>query len=93
VSGQLEDALELLGDPLPDGTWDNASTYSDCLRVDVLAAAGPSTALNQAYARIKLGPRVRVLEGLGQSPVCVARHARLADRRARLTALRRGLNL
>jgi hypothetical protein len=52
-AGRLPDALELLGDPVPDGTWDSASTYSDCLRVDVLAAAGPSTALNQAYARIK----------------------------------------
>jgi hypothetical protein len=52
-AGRREDALDLLGEPVPDGAWDSSCVYSDCLRVDVLAAAGPSAALSQGLARIR----------------------------------------
>ncbi|MEV6632733.1 hypothetical protein AB0M54_18490 [Actinoplanes sp. NPDC051470] len=34
------------------GAWDSTSTYIDCLRVDVLAEAGPSAALRAGLERI-----------------------------------------
>ena len=52
-TGCVAEALDLLGDPVPDGAWNYSSTYGDCLRVDVLAAAGPSPRLQEALHRIE----------------------------------------
>jgi DNA-binding SARP family transcriptional activator len=52
-AGRAQEGAELLGEPVPDGAWDYASTYGDCLRVDVLAAAGLTDRLPAALARIQ----------------------------------------
>lgn len=51
-AGRAEEAIALLGDPVPDGAWDYSSVVGDCLRVDVLAHGGPSSELRQALERI-----------------------------------------
>ncbi len=51
-SGRAAEGAALLGPPVPDGAWDYASMYGDCLRVDVLAAAGSTDDLRVALARI-----------------------------------------
>jgi tetratricopeptide (TPR) repeat protein len=51
--GRVEEAIEMLGDPIPDGAYDFTSTYGDCLRTDVLAAGGASDALRRSLARIQ----------------------------------------
>jgi DNA-binding SARP family transcriptional activator len=51
-AGRIEEAVAVLGDPVPDGAWDYASVEGDCLRVDVLAHTGPSDALRLALDRI-----------------------------------------
>lgn len=51
-SGRASEGAELLGAPVPDGAWDYASAYGDCLRVDVLAAAGQTEPLRAALDRI-----------------------------------------
>jgi DNA-binding SARP family transcriptional activator/tetratricopeptide (TPR) repeat protein len=43
----------LLGEPVPDGAWDYAATYGDCLRVAVLATAGDVARLPDALRRIE----------------------------------------
>jgi DNA-binding SARP family transcriptional activator/tetratricopeptide (TPR) repeat protein len=50
--GRAEEGVELLGDPVPAGAWDYASTVGDCLRVDALASAGRTDALRVALDRI-----------------------------------------
>ena len=50
--GRLTEAIDVLGDPVPDGAWDFGSMYSDCLRVDVLAGAAPSAPLRRVLDRI-----------------------------------------
>lgn len=52
-SGRALEGAELLGRPVPDGAWDYASMYGDCLRVDVLASAGRTGELRPALARIQ----------------------------------------
>ena len=52
-TGDASTAVELLGDPVPDGAWDYASSYGDCLRVDVMAGAGDLTRLPEALRRIE----------------------------------------
>ena len=52
-AGRVEEAVALLGDSLPDGAYDFTSTYGECLRTEVLAAAGPSEALGRALQRIQ----------------------------------------
>lgn len=52
-SGRAVEGAELLGAPVPDGAWDYASVYGDCLRVDVLADAGLVGPLRAAFARIE----------------------------------------
>jgi hypothetical protein len=52
-SGRALEGVEVLGAPVPDGAWDYASMYGDCLRVDVLAAAGLVDPLRAAFARIE----------------------------------------
>lgn len=39
-AGDPEQGLTILGDPVPEGAWDYASTYGQCMRVDVFAAVG-----------------------------------------------------
>jgi hypothetical protein len=51
-SGRAEEGVAVLGPPVPDGAWDYASVLGDCLRVDVLAAAGRADLLAPALARI-----------------------------------------
>jgi DNA-binding SARP family transcriptional activator len=51
--GRRSEALDLLGEPVPDGAWDYSSVYGDCLRVDVLAEAGPEQELRRALDRIR----------------------------------------
>ena len=51
-SGRAEEGVALLGEPAAEGTWDYASFAGDCLRVDVLAAAGAVEPLRTALARI-----------------------------------------
>jgi DNA-binding SARP family transcriptional activator/tetratricopeptide (TPR) repeat protein len=52
-AGRVEEAVALLGESLPDGAYDFTSTYGECLRTEVLAAAGPSEALSRALLRIQ----------------------------------------
>jgi tetratricopeptide (TPR) repeat protein len=52
-AGDPEVAVQLLGDPVPEGAWDYASMYGDCLRVDVLAAAERVDELPAALRRIE----------------------------------------
>jgi DNA-binding SARP family transcriptional activator/tetratricopeptide (TPR) repeat protein len=52
-AGRVEEAVGLLGDSLPDGAYDFTSTYGECLRTEVLAAAGPSEALERSLQRIR----------------------------------------
>jgi tetratricopeptide (TPR) repeat protein len=52
-AGRVEEAIEILGEPIPDGAYDFTSTYGDCLRTEVLAAAGPSDALRRSLDRIE----------------------------------------
>ncbi|MDQ4051627.1 MAG: AAA family ATPase [Actinomycetota bacterium] len=52
-SGRALEGAEVLGEPVPDGAWDYASMYGDCLRVDVLAAAGHVDPLRAAFSRIE----------------------------------------
>jgi DNA-binding SARP family transcriptional activator/tetratricopeptide (TPR) repeat protein len=52
-AGRVEEAVALLGESLPDGAYDFTSTYGECLRTEVLAAAGPSEALGRALQRIR----------------------------------------
>jgi DNA-binding SARP family transcriptional activator len=52
-SGRAEEGVELLGVPVPDGAWDYASAVGDCLRVDVLSAAGHVQPLRAALNRIQ----------------------------------------
>lgn len=51
--GDPERGADLLGEPVPDGAWDYASTYGDCLRVEVMAAAGDLQRLPEALRRIE----------------------------------------
>jgi hypothetical protein len=51
-SGRALEGADLLGPPVPDGAWDYASVYGDCLRVDVLSSAGLTDPLRDALARI-----------------------------------------
>ena len=51
-SGRPDEGVAVLGPPVPDGAWDYASVLGDCLRVDVLAAAGRTDLLAPALARI-----------------------------------------
>ena len=51
-SGRAEEAVALLGEPAAEGTWDYASFAGDCMRVDVLAAAGDVEPLRAALTRI-----------------------------------------
>ena len=53
TTGDVERGLELLGDPVPEGAWDYASTYADCLRVEVMATAGDLARLPGALRRIE----------------------------------------
>jgi DNA-binding SARP family transcriptional activator len=52
-TGRVQQAIDLLGQPTPEGLWHYSSMYADCLRVDVLSMAGPSTQLLQALERIE----------------------------------------
>jgi DNA-binding SARP family transcriptional activator len=52
-SGRPREAVDLLGPAVPDGAWDYASAFGDCLRVDVLAAAGRVDLLPPALERIR----------------------------------------
>jgi DNA-binding SARP family transcriptional activator len=52
-SGKVTQAIGLLGEPTPQGCWHYSSMYADCLRVAVLAMAGPSELLRQALAQIE----------------------------------------
>lgn len=51
-SGRVAEGVELLGPAVPDGAWDYASVYGDCLRVDVLSSAGLTEPLRGALDRI-----------------------------------------
>jgi hypothetical protein len=44
--------VSVLGDSIPDGAYDFTSTYGDCLRTEVFAAAGPSEELRRSLERI-----------------------------------------
>jgi hypothetical protein len=52
-AGRVEEAVAILGDHIPDGAYDFTSTYGECLRTEVLAAAGPSEALRRELERIE----------------------------------------
>ncbi|WP_250004812.1 BTAD domain-containing putative transcriptional regulator [Actinoplanes sp. M2I2] len=52
-AGRVEEAVVVLGPPAPDGHWHYSSMYADCLRVDVLALAGPGPQLRTALERIE----------------------------------------
>jgi len=52
-SGRAEEGVAILGPPVPDGAWDYASFFGDCLRVDTLATAGRTDELPAALARIE----------------------------------------
>lgn len=52
-SGRAAEGADLLGAPVPEGAWDYSSMYGDCLRVDVLSAAGRTEQLRGALARIR----------------------------------------
>ena len=46
-------ALELLADPVPRGAWHYASTYGECLQLEVLAAAGDTNRLREVLRRVE----------------------------------------
>ncbi|HEU5473774.1 MAG TPA: BTAD domain-containing putative transcriptional regulator [Actinophytocola sp.] len=52
-TGRLREAITVLGEPVPEGLWHYSSMYAECLRVDVLAMAGPSPRLRKALDRIE----------------------------------------
>jgi len=52
-AGRVEEAIVVLGPSTPDGHWHYSSMYADCLRVDVLALAGPGPQLREALERIE----------------------------------------
>jgi DNA-binding SARP family transcriptional activator/tetratricopeptide (TPR) repeat protein len=52
-AGRVEEAVAILGDHIPDSAYDFTSTYGECLRAEVLAAAGPSEALRRELDRIE----------------------------------------
>jgi hypothetical protein len=51
-AGHVDDAVGLLGEPVPDGAWDYGSMFADCLRVDVLARVTPGAELVRMLGRI-----------------------------------------
>jgi DNA-binding SARP family transcriptional activator/tetratricopeptide (TPR) repeat protein len=51
-AGRVDEGMAILGDPVPDGSWDYGSTWSNCLRIDVLAYRGTSTELTSMLDRI-----------------------------------------
>ena len=52
-AGDPDGAVAVLGDPVPVGAWDYASTYGQCMRVDVLAHAGMQDELVTELRRIE----------------------------------------
>jgi tetratricopeptide (TPR) repeat protein len=52
-AGRVEEAISVLGDSIPDGAYDFTSTYGECLRTEVFAAAGPSEQLRRSLERIQ----------------------------------------
>ena len=52
-AGRREEALDILGDPVPVGAWDYESTFADCVRVEVFALTGALELLPDALARIE----------------------------------------
>jgi tetratricopeptide (TPR) repeat protein len=52
-AGRVDEAVSMLGDPIPEGAYDFTSTYGECLRTEVFAAAGPSEELRRSLERIQ----------------------------------------